>query len=225
MLRAEGTMRLISSTLLALLFLGCESSGGSDLVMRGAVPCPPGTGMVETWCDDEANCEFRVTTGGVYPCSGASSMECIDAATQATEACRGGGATDGGTSDGGGGGLEDAPESGDPCDSLCGSCPAACDECRGSATDFPACNGALATSTACIRGNACDISACESQIDAHTACTCEEIVSGLAAEADRCGFAYGVTCTLPGAATIAATCARAVETRGCSAFESTDCVP
>ncbi len=83
----------------ALWLMACDAS--PPLTMRGSTPCPPGTGSVESWCDDAGNCEFRVTTGGVFICRAGDVAGCTAAATDAAESCRAGVVGDGGVGDGG----------------------------------------------------------------------------------------------------------------------------
>ncbi len=75
------------------------SASNAALTLRGSTPCPPGSGQVETWCDDAGNCEWRVSNGGVYRCNAGDSAACTQAASDAANACRSGQSTaDGGPS-------------------------------------------------------------------------------------------------------------------------------
>jgi hypothetical protein len=115
----ERAMKLEACVLCVVLFVlsaGCGSAAAPTLTRRGSAPCLPGSGAVETWCDDVGNCEFRVTTGGVFPCRSVESAECTDAATAAVNACVAGGVDGGvggdggvGTDGGSGGGVDAGP--------------------------------------------------------------------------------------------------------------------
>lgn len=211
---------------LLVLLSGCPSTPAPTLLRRGSTPCPPGTGEVETWCDDAANCEFRVTTGGVFPCRGTGSSECLAAAMDASEACRAGGVGDGGTvgdgsarTDGG------TPVVTDPCSSLCTGCPSDCSACERSADEFPACNAALLAAATCIRGHACDEAGCAAETTAWAACGCEAQAASLRSEASLCGRTINPICTDTAGAQATAECAQAFEFNGCSAFTSPSCDP
>jgi hypothetical protein len=100
---------------LALLFVlslaACNGGGGAPLTRRGSTACLPGSGSVETWCDDAGACELRVLEDGArtasFFCSVATDASgCMRATIDAVEACRGGEAGgDGGTRPPGDGGT------------------------------------------------------------------------------------------------------------------------
>ncbi len=71
---------------LAITLVACSSS--APLTLRGSTQCPPGAGSIDTWCDDLGNCEYRVTTGGVFRCGAGDTAGCSRALTDATTACQ-----------------------------------------------------------------------------------------------------------------------------------------
>ena len=77
----------LTMTFMALGLLGCAESG---LQRVGERPCP-GTGgqVIETWCDEEGDCEFRVA-GRFFGCPADGGQACTEAVIAATNACGGG---------------------------------------------------------------------------------------------------------------------------------------
>ena len=143
--------------------VGCDSAGPA-YQLRGSTPCFPGSGEIETWCDDAGNCELRVSNGQTFSCTTRDTTSCTDAAMAAADACMQGGGSDGGSvpPDGGvtSGGVAEA------CETLCNGCPGDCwsgvEGCIAEyAPLFPgACASHAPPLAACIRRNACDADPC-----------------------------------------------------------------
>jgi len=191
---------------------GCDARS-SSMTLRGSAPCPPGSGSVETWCDDLGSCEFRVTTGGVYPCESLESAACQSAVMDALNVCIAGGeAADGG------GGADGGMVVADPCEPLRTGCPAGYPECLEMAADHPSCTETLAALAACTRASACDLSACRAQLDAQRECTCLSEAARLDAEATACGLTASLGCADESSVVATLACARNFDREGCSGF-------
>jgi len=217
--RRAAIVGLALGCLAVLSSWGCDARS-SSMTSRGSAPCPPGSGSVETWCDDLGSCEFRVTTGGVYPCESLESAACQTAAMDALNACvAGGGAADGG------GGADGGTVVSDPCEPLRTGCPDGYPECLGMAEDHPSCTGTLAALAACTRASACDASACRAQRDAQRECTCLSEAARLEAEATACGLTTSLACTDTSSVVATLSCARAFDREGCTAFALCDPCP
>lgn len=190
------------------------SSPAPVLTLRGSTPCPPGSGAVETWCDDNASCEFRASTGGVYPCGSLSSSECNSAALRAVEECQASGGSDGGV----------PPPVSAPCANVCSGCPGdTCSTCTRLEDPRSGCDGALAAAFDCARMSSCDLEACRTQSTVLYGCLCSNDANRLATEARLCGRVYESDCSTPAGLQATTACLRAFEGSGCAAFSSTSC--
>lgn len=223
---------------LVSVLLGACRDGRSRPTLRGSTPCPPGDGIVETWCDDAGNCEYRVVGGSTFSCHGGDSAGCMQAAQNAFDACRSGadgadagpGPADAGTVGSPDAGAEADGGTGIPpiCTELCAACGG--ERCAGcseyvEAARSAGCEAELQELADCLLDLDCelDVTSCAAESLAVSECVCPSLLPVVRQRAQACGRSFDYTCDDEFGGALAFACTPALERHGCAAFDMVDC--